>query len=40
MELEPPVPVKVYIIPPIVFIAALGIGLILHKRLKRKGLNV
>ncbi|MFI5295545.1 MAG: c-type cytochrome [Thermodesulfovibrionales bacterium] len=37
MELEPPTPVKVYVLPPIAFIAFLGIGLVLRKSVKRKG---
>jgi DMSO reductase family type II enzyme heme b subunit len=35
MILEPETPVKVYVYPPIAFFVFLGIGLILHKRLKK-----
>jgi DMSO reductase family type II enzyme heme b subunit len=38
MELEPPTPVKVYVLPPIAFIAVFGIGLVLRKSVKKKGL--
>lgn len=37
MVLEPPTPVTVYILPPVVFLAFLGIGRILHKKVKKKG---
>lgn len=37
MELEPPTPFKVYVLPPIAFISFLGIGLILRKSVKKKG---
>ncbi len=38
MVLEPPTPDKVYVLPPIAFIAVLGIGLVLRKSVKKKGL--
>jgi hypothetical protein len=37
MVLEPPTPVKVYVLPPMAFIAVLGIGLFLRKSVKKKG---
>jgi len=33
--LEPPMPVKVYILPPVVSLAVLGLGMILHRRLRK-----
>ncbi len=37
MVLEPPIPLKVYVLPPIAFIVVLGIGLVLRKSVKKKG---
>ncbi len=34
--LEPPMPLKVYIVPPVVSFIVFGVGMGLHKRLKRK----
>ncbi len=34
--LEPPTPLKVYILPPVVSFAVFGLGMVLHRRLKRK----
>lgn len=36
MVLEPPMPAKVYVLPPIAFIAVLCIGFILHKNVRKK----
>ncbi len=38
MILEPPTPVKVYILPPAVTLIFFAIGLLLHRRMSRKGL--
>jgi DMSO reductase family type II enzyme heme b subunit len=37
MMLEPPTPVKVYILPPIVCLIFLGIGLLVHRQLRKTG---
>jgi DMSO reductase family type II enzyme heme b subunit len=37
MVLEPPIPLKVYVLPPIAFFVVLGIGLVLRKSVKMKG---
>ena len=37
MVLEPPTPAKVYVFPPLAFLVVLGIGLILHKNVRKKG---
>lgn len=35
--LEPPTPLKAYVLPPLAFLATLGVGLTLRKRLRKKG---
>ncbi len=37
MVLEPPMPATVYILPPAAFLLVLGIGLILHRNVRKKG---
>jgi len=37
MMLEPSTPATVYIFPPVVFLIVLGIGILVHKSVKRKG---
>jgi len=37
MMLEPPTPATVYILPPVVFLIFLGIGLLLHRQLRKTG---
>ncbi len=36
MVLEPPTPVKVYVLPPVAFLVFLGIGIVLHKTVRKK----
>jgi len=37
MILEPPTPLKTYVLPPLLFLVFLGIGLLLHKQLRKTG---
>ncbi len=37
MALEPPMPLKVYVLPPTAFLVFLGAGFMLHKKVKKAG---